>query len=169
MKGWNQRQVKTFQIISASLITIYLYFYGYRRHQLCNAIFKRQQYLSRILFIPWSILFLLVIKRSESNYGLDGLAILPCILIASAFVIFAYVHGNINISEYLLYPIGGSGEVAIFAASLVGAGLGFCGLTHILQKYYGRLRIIVSWKLTWIAAIILKQELALHHEWNIYC
>ena len=48
------------------------------------------------------------------------------ILIASAFVIFAYVHGNMNISEYLLIPyVEGSGEVAIFAASLVGAGLVF--------------------------------------------
>ena len=90
-----------------------------------------------LLFIPWSI-FILVGSSNAVNLtdGLDGLAILPCILIASAFVIFAYAHGNINISQYLLIPyIEGSGEVAIFAASLVGAGLGFLGLTHIPLKY----------------------------------
>ena len=58
--------------------------------------------------------------------GLDGLAIMPTVLIAAALGIFAYVAGNAVFSKYLLLPfIPGAGELTVFCAALVGAGLAF--------------------------------------------
>ena len=58
--------------------------------------------------------------------GLDGLAILPTVMVAGALAIFAYVAGNFSFASYLGFPyIGGVGEVVVFCGSIVGAGLGF--------------------------------------------
>jgi len=80
-----------------------------------------------IFFIPWSILVIIGSSNAVNlTDGLDGLAILPCILIAAAFVLFAYVEGNFNIANYLLIPyLSGVSEIAIFSSTIVGAGLGF--------------------------------------------
>jgi len=80
-----------------------------------------------LFFIPWSI-FILIGSSNAVNLtdGLDGLAILPCILISAAFVVFAYVEGNFIISNYLLMPyLPNVSEVAIFSSAIVGSGLGF--------------------------------------------
>lgn len=153
-----------FQIISASLITIYLFIYM-DTGQISSVMpfLKDNSFQLGILFIPWSI-FILVGSSNAVNLtdGLDGLAILPCILIASAFVIFSYVHGNVNISEYLLIPyIQGSGELAIFSASLVGAGLGFLWFnSYPAEIFMGDCGSLSLGSSLGLLAIILKQELA---------
>ena len=124
---------------------------------------KDNSFYLGILFIPWAI-FILIGSSNAVNLtdGLDGLAILPCILIASAFVIFSYVHGNINISEYLLIPyIEGTGEIAIFSASLVGAGLGFLWFnSYPAEIFMGDCGSLSLGSSLGLLAIILKQELA---------
>ena len=58
--------------------------------------------------------------------GLDGLATMPVVIAASAFAIIAYLIGNIRFSDYLgVHHVPGSGELAVFAAALIGACLGF--------------------------------------------
>ena len=58
--------------------------------------------------------------------GLDGLAIMPAVLVAGALGVFAYATGNFKFATYLQIPyIPGAGEVLIFSATMVGAGLGF--------------------------------------------
>ena len=55
--------------------------------------------------------------------GLDGLAILPTVMVAGALAIFCYLSGNINFAQYLLIPyVPGAGELIVFCAALVGAG-----------------------------------------------
>jgi phospho-N-acetylmuramoyl-pentapeptide-transferase len=77
------------------------------------------------------IIFVILVIAGTSNAvnltdGLDGLAIGIVVMVAIAFSILSYVSGNINFSQYLLVPyIRGSGELTIFCASIVGAGLGF--------------------------------------------
>ncbi|MBU4251425.1 MAG: phospho-N-acetylmuramoyl-pentapeptide-transferase [Candidatus Omnitrophica bacterium] len=77
------------------------------------------------------ILFVILVIAGTSNAvnltdGLDGLAIGIVVMVAVAFSILCYVSGNINLSNYLLVPyIKGSGELTIFCASIIGAGLGF--------------------------------------------
>lgn len=77
------------------------------------------------------ILFVILVIAGSSNAvnltdGLDGLAIGIVIMVGIAFTILCYVSGNINLSRYLLIPyIKGAGELTIFCASIIGAGLGF--------------------------------------------
>jgi len=77
------------------------------------------------------ILFVILVVTGSSNAvnltdGLDGLAIGCVIMVAIAFSILSYVSGNIKFSNYLLIPyIKGSGELTVFCASILGAGLGF--------------------------------------------
>ena len=152
------------QIIFASTITIFLYlFMETGSIESVSPFLKDNSFYLGILFIPWAI-FILVGSSNAVNLtdGLDGLAILPCILIASAFVIFSYVHGNINISEYLLIPyIEGTGEIAIFAASLVGAGLGFLWFnSYPAEIFMGDCGSLSLGSSLGLLAVILKQELA---------
>lgn len=77
------------------------------------------------------VLFVILVIAGSSNAvnltdGLDGLAIGIVVMVGIAFSILSYVSGNINLSNYLLIPyIKGGGELTIFCASIVGAGLGF--------------------------------------------
>jgi phospho-N-acetylmuramoyl-pentapeptide-transferase len=58
--------------------------------------------------------------------GLDGLAIVPVMIAAATFLLIAYLVGNVNFSKYLeLVYVAGTGEIAVFLAALIGAGLGF--------------------------------------------
>ena len=153
-----------FQILFASIITVYLYtFLETGKIASIMPFLKDHSFYLGVLFVPWAI-FILVGSSNAVNLtdGLDGLAILPCILIASAFVIFSYVHGNTNISEYLLIPyIEGSGETAIFAASLVGAGLGFLWFnSYPAEIFMGDCGSLSLGSSLGLLAIILKQELA---------
>lgn len=152
------------QIIFASIITLFLYFFmDTGSIESVFPFLKENSFYLGLLFIPWSI-FILVGSSNAVNLtdGLDGLAILPCILIASAFVIFSYVHGNTNISSYLLIPyIEGTGEIAIFAASLVGAGLGFLWFnSYPAEIFMGDCGSLSLGSSLGLLAIILKQELA---------
>ncbi|MCX5695551.1 MAG: phospho-N-acetylmuramoyl-pentapeptide-transferase [Candidatus Omnitrophica bacterium] len=77
------------------------------------------------------VIFVILVLAGTSNAvnltdGLDGLAIGIVVMVALAFSILCYVSGNIKLSEYLLVPyIKGSGELTVFCASILGAGLGF--------------------------------------------
>ena len=78
-------------------------------------------------FIPFSV-FIIVGSSNAVNLtdGLDGLATVPVILVASCFAFISYVTGNIIFSDYLQIPyIEGVGEVSIFCGSIIGACLGF--------------------------------------------
>src|SRR5690606_28414542 len=58
--------------------------------------------------------------------GLDGLAIMPTVMVAAALGVCAYVAGNVNFSTYLSVPyVAGAGELVVYCAAIVGAGIGF--------------------------------------------
>lgn len=71
--------------------------------------------------------------------GLDGLAIMPTVMVAGALGIFCYLSGNVKFAEYLLIPnVPGAGELIVFCAALVGAGLGFLWFnTYPAQVFMG--------------------------------
>lgn len=95
--------------------------------------------------------------------GLDGLAILPTVLVAGALMIFAYTTGHIYFAEYLGIPyIKGVGEVAIFCATIVGAGLGFLWFnTYPAQVFMGDIGALALGAALGIVAIVVRQELVL--------
>lgn len=95
--------------------------------------------------------------------GLDGLAVLPTVLIAGALAIFAYVTGHINFAGYLGIPyIRDVGEVAIFCGSMAGAGLGFLWFnTYPAQVFMGDIGALALGAALGIVAVIVRQELIL--------
>ena len=95
--------------------------------------------------------------------GLDGLAILPTVMVAGALAIFAYASGNANFSHYLGIPhIHGVGELAIFCGTLVGAGLGFLWFnTYPAQVFMGDVGALALGAALGVIAVMVRQELVL--------
>ena len=95
--------------------------------------------------------------------GLDGLAIVPTIMVASAFALFAYVTGNANFSEYLNIPhIAMTSELVIVCTAIVGAGLGFLWFnTYPAQVFMGDVGSLALGAALGVIAILVRQELVL--------
>ena len=95
--------------------------------------------------------------------GLDGLAIMPTVMVAGALGIFAYVTGHIGFASYLGIPyVAGSGELAIFCGSLVGAGLGFLWFnTYPAQVFMGDVGALALGAALGVVAVLIRQELVL--------
>ncbi len=95
--------------------------------------------------------------------GLDGLAIMPTVMVAGALGVFAYVTGNLNFSSYLGIPyIPGAGEVLVFCSALVGGGLGFLWFnTYPAQVFMGDIGALSLGAAVGIVAVIVRQEIVL--------
>ena len=95
--------------------------------------------------------------------GLDGLAIMPVVMVGSALGIFAYVVGSAVYSKYLLFPhIPGSGELLIFCAAMAGAGLAFLWFnTHPAQVFMGDVGALALGAALGTIAVIVRQEIVL--------
>lgn len=117
------------------------------------------------LFFMVVAYFVLVGTSNAVNLtdGLDGLAIVPTILVAGAFAIFAYVTGNVNFSEYLNIPyIPLTSELVIVCTAIVGAGLGFLWFnTYPAQVFMGDVGSLALGGALGILAILVRQELVL--------
>ncbi len=95
--------------------------------------------------------------------GLDGLAIMPSVLVSTALGVFAYLAGNKVFSEYLGIPaIPGAGELAIFCSALAGAGLGFLWFnTYPAQVFMGDIGALAIGAALGCIAVIVRQEIVL--------
>lgn len=95
--------------------------------------------------------------------GLDGLAILPTVMVAGALGIFAYVAGNVNFANYLLIPyIPGAGELVIFCGAIIGAGLGFLWFnTYPAQVFMGDVGSLALGAALGLIALVVRQEIVL--------
>ncbi|HKM27520.1 MAG TPA: phospho-N-acetylmuramoyl-pentapeptide-transferase [Thiopseudomonas sp.] len=95
--------------------------------------------------------------------GLDGLAILPTVLVGGALGIFAYLSGHISFAQYLFIPyVPGVGELIIFCGALVGAGLGFLWFnTYPAQVFMGDVGALALGAALGTVAVIARQEIVL--------
>ncbi len=95
--------------------------------------------------------------------GLDGLAIMPVVMVGSALGVFAYVTGNAVWSKYLLFPyIPGTGELLVFCAAMAGAGLAFLWFnTHPAQLFMGDVGALALGGALGTIAVITRQEIVL--------
>jgi phospho-N-acetylmuramoyl-pentapeptide-transferase len=95
--------------------------------------------------------------------GLDGLAIMPVVMVGSALGLFAYVVGSSVYSKYLLFPyIPGAGELLIFCAAMAGAGLAFLWFnTHPAQVFMGDVGALALGGALGTIAVITRQEIVL--------
>jgi phospho-N-acetylmuramoyl-pentapeptide-transferase len=95
--------------------------------------------------------------------GLDGLAIMPVVMVGSALGVFAYVTGSAVFSRYLFLPhIPGAGELLIFCAAMAGAGLAFLWFnTHPAQVFMGDVGALALGAALGTIAVIVRQEIVL--------
>jgi len=95
--------------------------------------------------------------------GLDGLAIMPTVLVACALGVFAYASGNAVFSQYLQIPqIPGAGELVIICAAIAGAGLGFLWFnTYPAMVFMGDIGALALGAVLGCVAVIVRQELVL--------
>ncbi|BCX88023.1 phospho-N-acetylmuramoyl-pentapeptide-transferase [Methylomarinovum tepidoasis] len=95
--------------------------------------------------------------------GLDGLAILPTVLVGGALGVFAYVSGHSHFADYLAVPyIPGVGELVVFCGALVGAGLGFLWFNaYPAQVFMGDIGALALGAALGILAVLVRQEIVL--------
>jgi len=117
---------------------------------------------------PFYILFTYLVIVGTSNAvnltdGLDGLAILPAVLVGGALGVIAYLTGNYQFANYLHIPfISGAGELLIVAAALCGAGLGFLWFnTYPAMVFMGDIGALALGAALGVMAVIVRQEIVL--------
>ncbi len=95
--------------------------------------------------------------------GLDGLAIMPTVMVAAALAVFAYMAGHASFADYLLIPyVAGAGELIVFCGAIVGAGLGFLWFnTYPAQVFMGDVGALALGAALGVVAVIVRQELVL--------
>jgi phospho-N-acetylmuramoyl-pentapeptide-transferase len=123
------------------------------------------------IFLPlgsFFIIFSYLVIIGSSNAvnltdGLDGLAILPAVMVAGALGIFAYASGNYHFASYLAIPyVSGTGEIAVFCGALAGAGLGFLWFnTYPALVFMGDVGSLALGAALGVIAVIVRQELVL--------
>ena len=114
----------------------------------------------------WTVVLAYFVIVGSSNAvnltdGLDGLAIMPTVMVAAALGIIAYMTGHVYFANYLHLPhIPGVGELAIFCAALAGAGLGFLWFNaHPAQVFMGDVGSLAIGAALGIVAVAVKQEI----------
>ena len=95
--------------------------------------------------------------------GLDGLAIMPTVMVGAALGVCAYIAGNVNFSNYLHVPyVAGSGELAVFCSAIAGAGIGFLWFnTYPAQVFMGDVGSLALGAALGVVAVIVRQEIIL--------
>jgi phospho-N-acetylmuramoyl-pentapeptide-transferase len=165
-KGLSARHKYLFQSLIGLAAACYLYFTATLpvETQLVFPFFKHMLWPLGPFFILLAY-FVIVGTSNAVNLtdGLDGLAILPAVMVAAALGIFAYATGNWQFANYLAIPyVSGAGEIAVFCAALVGAGLGFLWFnTYPAQVFMGDVGALSLGAALGIIAVIVRQELIL--------
>ena len=133
--------------------------------QLIVPFFKTVSYpLGVIGFI--TLTYLVIVGTSNAvnlTDGLDGLAIMPTVMIAGALAIFSYVAGSAVFSKYLLMPyIPGAGELCVFLGAMAGAGLGFLWFNaYPAEVFMGDVGALALGGALGTVAVIVRQEIVL--------
>jgi phospho-N-acetylmuramoyl-pentapeptide-transferase len=133
--------------------------------QLIVPFFKTVSYPLGVIGFITLTYFVIVGTSNAVNLtdGLDGLAIMPTVMIAGALAIFAYVAGNVVFSRYLLLPhIPGAGELAVFLGAMAGAGLGFLWFNaYPAEVFMGDVGALALGAALGTVAVIVRQEIVL--------
>ena len=120
--------------------------------------------MSAIAFVVLTYLVLVGSSNAVNlTDGLDGLAIMPTLMISAALAIFAYVTGHIFFSKYLGIPyVPGAGELTVFCAAMSGAGLGFLWFNaYPAEVFMGDVGALALGAALGAVAVIVRQEIIL--------
>lgn len=165
-KGLPARWKYLFQSILGLAVAFFLFFTAATSvdTQLVIPFFKHVTIQLGLFYIV--LAYIVIVGTSNAvnlTDGLDGLAIMPVVLVGGALGIFAYVSGNASFANYLAIPyISGSGELIIFCSALVGAGLGFLWFnTYPAQVFMGDVGALGLGAALGVIAVIVRQEIVL--------
>ena len=166
-KGLASRWKYFWQSVLGLLVAVYLAFSSTvpAQMELIVPFFKTVAYpLGSIGFII--LTYLVIVGTSNAvnlTDGLDGLAIMPAVMIAAALAVFAYVAGSSVFSRYLLLPyIPGAGELAVFLGAMAGAGLGFLWFNaYPAEVFMGDVGALAIGAALGTVAVIVRQEIVL--------
>ncbi|MBU2113621.1 MAG: phospho-N-acetylmuramoyl-pentapeptide-transferase [Gammaproteobacteria bacterium] len=165
-KGLIARWKYFWQSLFAIITALFLYLTAERPAEtaLLLPFFKDVMPQLGLLFLALSY-FVIVGTSNAVNLtdGLDGLAIVPTIMVAAAFAIIAYASGNVNFSAYLNIPyLPHASELVVFLAALIGAGLGFLWFnTYPAQVFMGDVGSLALGAVLGVVAILVRQEIVL--------
>jgi phospho-N-acetylmuramoyl-pentapeptide-transferase len=163
-KGLPARWKFFWQSVAGITVAILLYQEAGIDRSILIPFFKDAAIPLGIFYVPW--VFLVIVGSSNAvnlTDGLDGLAILPTVMVAGALGVFAYVTGHAGLAEYLNMPnIAGAGELIVICSGLVGAGLGFLWFnTYPAQVFMGDVGALALGAALGIIAVIIRQEIVL--------
>jgi phospho-N-acetylmuramoyl-pentapeptide-transferase len=154
------------QSAAAIVIGVVLYFTAQSDAQLTLVVpfFKEYMPYLGLIFIP--LVYFTVVGSSNAvnlTDGLDGLAIMPTVLVASAFALVAYLTSNVNYSHYLFIPyIPQASELVIICGTIAGAGLGFLWFnTYPAQVFMGDVGSLALGAILGVIAVLVRQEFLL--------
>ena len=165
-KGLSARAKYSFQSVAglAAALLLYLTAQAPIETQLIVPFFKDVALNLGWVFIPLTY-FVIVGSSNAVNLtdGLDGLAIVPTVMVAGALAVFCYVSGNRIFAGYLDIPyVVGAGEVMVFCGAMVGAGLGFLWFNaYPAQVFMGDVGALALGAALGTIAVTVRQELVL--------
>jgi len=168
--GISARQKLFWQSLAAIVAALALYYFAREDGTLDSAtsllipFFKDLSIPLGMLQILVTYLFIVGFSNAVNlTDGLDGLAIMPTVLVGGALGVFAYVTGNVNFSDYLGIPyVAGTGEILVFCAALAGAGLGFLWFnTYPAQVFMGDIGALSLGAALGVVAVVVRQEIVL--------
>jgi phospho-N-acetylmuramoyl-pentapeptide-transferase len=166
-KGLSSRWKYFWQSVIGLLVAIYLGMTATvpAQFQLIVPFFKTVSYPLGVVGFITLTYFVIVGTSNAVNLtdGLDGLAIMPTVMIAGALAIFAYVAGNAVYAKYLFLPyIPGAGELAVFLGAMAGAGLGFLWFNaYPAEVFMGDVGALALGAALGVVAVIVRQEIVL--------
>lgn len=165
-KGLSARAKYSWQSLAGLTAALLLFFTAQTpaETQLIVPFFKNVALNLGWLFIPLTY-FVIVGSSNAVNLtdGLDGLAIVPTVMVAGAMAVFCYAAGNRIFADYLGIPhVPGVGEMGVFCGAMVGAGLGFLWFnTYPAQVFMGDVGALALGAALGIVAVAVRQELVL--------
>lgn len=165
-KGLSARRKLIFQCLVGIGASLYLYYTASFPVEtaLVFPFFKEVLWPLGGFFVIFSAIVIIGSSNAVNlTDGLDGLAILPAVMVAAALGVFAYASGNFHFASYLAIPyVSGAGEVAVFCGALVGAGLGFLWFnTYPAQVFMGDVGSLALGAALGVIAVIVRQEIVL--------
>jgi phospho-N-acetylmuramoyl-pentapeptide-transferase len=166
-KGLSAKAKMSWQSIIALIVAVYLWRHSSlpEHTELIVPFFKYLVFpLTAFGFIV--LVYLVIVGSSNAvnlTDGLDGLAIMPTVMVSGALAIFAYVAGHAVFSKYLGIPhIPGAGELAVFCGSIAGAGLAFLWFNaYPAEVFMGDVGALALGAALGVVAVIIRQELVL--------
>lgn len=154
------------QSVIAATVAVYLYWTAGQSAETALLIPFLKDIMPQLGALYILLAYFVIVGTSNAvnlTDGLDGLAIMPTVMVAGALGIFAYVTGNINFSAYLQIPyIPETAELTVVCAAICGAGLGFLWFnTYPAQVFMGDVGSLALGAALGIIAILVRQELVL--------